>query len=189
MTLSVTAFGPIKHIAIPAGWKGPQTLSHPDMRQWQWFTNETNPGVTLNVFYRGVPVSREGIDPVLHLIASRPKTGTADLTTAEIAPLREFLGTRSVGSNQYTDPGQPVFDLDTVKIGSIGSHPALFVRGRFNYAKPDQEKNEFDGVFLPCGEDRRDVYEVFFQAAGSAAFERFSPQFEMILKSIILRKI
>jgi hypothetical protein len=189
MTLSVTSFGPFRHLVIPVGWKGIEPKNMPDMRQWKSYANEADPTASINVYYRGVPISDEGAALVRNLIATQPKADERELTDDEKAGLREFLGHTSVGSNQYTDPEVPVFDLDSAKFVWLGDHPGFFVRGRFKYTRGNQEKKEFAGVFLPCGEDRREVYELFFQAGGLKAFEQHYPEFEKVLHSLLLRAV
>lgn len=190
MTLPLTKFGPIKDVRVPDAWNGPLKSSLRDMRVWTWFLNENVPGASINFFYRGLPVDSATAAQIKRLIVKTQPREIRELTDEEKKELREILGPSNAGSNQYTDDNNecaPVFHVDSVKMGWIDKQqPALFVRGRFNYAEPDCDKNEFAGVFLPFGKDRSEIYEIFLQAPGPAAFELCDADFEATLQSIVV---
>lgn len=187
MAIQVTGFGPIEHFQVPPGWHGPYMSRPGDMRQRQEFFSDTVPGGAISLFYRGLPIEVQAAKLFKTFLESTPAPGTRELADSEKASLSEILGPRNAGSNQFTQPEAPVFDLDSAKVGWLGKHSALFVRGRFNQSDEGQENSEFCGVFLPSGPHGREIFEIFLQAPGLQSFEKCSADFESTLQSLVLR--
>lgn len=191
----ISDYGEVKRLQSPPGWiLKTQETGAMSPRACKLFHPPEMENITINVFFRGYPVSEEAIKALKELLERKQATNAPqDLSEDEIRDLSHVFGRNTVGDNQYTNDGQKgnydyhVFHMLSAQTINLRGRTVIQVTGTFQ-DEHGTPTTEYSGYLFQSSVVPDNIEEIFFQAPTRELYDKHLKDFEESLTSLQWRR-